>query len=209
REGGSGLQGIGLEGKDHSTKGQGVMVSSDESSDDEDDQLDAELFGVKPTKKRVNTVKSDAAGAIGLKREQRNQPVRIERRVRSAKDMRARLAPDLAPLHKTILGWDFFYEGDYPPNSKDWQFQKVANSFRHVADYQETFRPLLILEAWQGFVKSREESSFKPYEIKVVNRSSVDAFIEISSSVTHAENKEIQISESDIILFSMSNNPTA
>ncbi|KAH0005891.1 hypothetical protein KCU78_g12620, partial [Aureobasidium melanogenum] len=209
REGGSGLQGIGLEGKDHSTKGQGVMVSSDESSDDEDDQLDAELFGVKPTKKRVNTVKSDAAGAIGLKREQRNQPVRIERRVRSAKDMRARLAPDLAPLHKTILGWDFFYEGDYPPNSKDWQFQKVANSFRHVADYQETFRPLLILEAWQGFVKSREESSSKPYEIKVVNRSSVDAFIEISSSVTHAENKEIQISESDIILFSMSNNPTA
>ncbi|KAI4743639.1 hypothetical protein E4T50_05936 [Aureobasidium sp. EXF-12298] len=209
REGGSGLQGIGLEGKDHSTKGQGVMVSSDESSDDEDDQLDAELFGVKPTKKRVNTVKSDAAGAIGLKREQRNQPVRIERRVRSAKDMRARLAPDLAPLHKTILGWDFFYEGDYPPNSKDWQFQKVANSFRHVADYQETFRPLLILEAWQGFVKSREENSSKPYEIKVVNRSSVDAFIEISSSVTHAENKEIQISESDIILFSMSNNPTA
>ncbi|KAG9666318.1 hypothetical protein KCU76_g18026, partial [Aureobasidium melanogenum] len=209
REGGSGLQGIGLEGKDHSTKGQGVMVSSDESSDDEDDQLDAELFGVKPTKKRANTVKSDAAGAIGLKREQRNQPVRIERRVRSAKDMRARLAPDLAPLHKTILGWDFFYEGDYPPNSKDWQFQKVANSFRHVADYQETFRPLLILEAWQGFVKAREESSFKPYEIKVVNRSSVDAFIEISSSVTHAENKEIQISESDIILFSMSNNPTA
>ncbi|TIA25321.1 hypothetical protein D6C81_01853 [Aureobasidium pullulans] len=209
REGGSGLHGIGFEGKDHSTKGQGVMVSSDESSEDEDDQLDAELFGVKPTKKRANTAKSDAAGAIGLKREQRNQPVRIERRVRSAKDMRARLAPDLAPLHKTILGWDFFHDGDYPPNSKEWEFQKVADSFRHVDDYQQTFRPLLILEAWQGFVKSREEGSFKPYEIKVVNRSSVDAFIEISSSVTHAENKEVQISESDVILFSMSNNPTA
>ncbi|KAI5273615.1 hypothetical protein E4T47_03117 [Aureobasidium subglaciale] len=209
REGGSGLQGIGFEGKDHSTKGQGVMVSSDESSEDEDDELDAELFGVKPVKKRSNTVKSDAAGAIGLKREQRNQPVRIERRVRSAKDMRARLAPDLAHLHKTILGWDFFHDGDYPPNSRDWQFQKVANSFRHVTDYQETFRPLLVLEAWQGFVKSRDEGSFKPYEIKVVNRSSVDAFIEISSSVTHAENKEVQLSESDIILFSMSNSPTA
>jgi senataxin len=209
RVGGSGLQGIGIDGKDHSTKGQGVMVSSDESSEDDDDQLDAELFGVKQTKKRSNTVKLDAAGAIGLKREQRNQPVRIERRVRSAKDMRARLAPDLAPLHKTILGWDFFHQGEYPPNSKDWQFQKVANSFRHVAEYQETFRPLLILEAWQGFIKSREEGSFKPYEIKIVNRSSVDAFVEISSSVTHAENKDAQLSESDIILFSQSDRPTA
>lgn len=209
REGGSGLQGIGLEGKDHSTKGQGVMVSSDESSEDEDDELDAELFGVKPVKKRTNTVKSDAAGAIGLKREQRSQPVKIERRVRSAKDMRARLAPDLTPLHKTILSWDFFYQGDYPPNSNEWQYQKVANSFRHVAEYQETFRPLLILEAWHGFMKSREEESFKPYEIKIVNRSSVDAFIEITSSVTHAENREVQISESDIVLFSKADNPTA
>lgn len=204
---GSGLAGIGVEGKDHSSKGQGVMVSSDESSDDDDD-LDAELFGISKSSKRTDTVKRDAAGAIGLKREQR-QPVKLQRQIRSAKDMRARLAPDLAPLHKIILGWDFFHDGEYPPNSDDWQFDKVANSFRHVLDYQNTFRSLLTLEAWQGFVKSREENTNKPYGIKIVSRSSVDAFIEVGSSLSHAENREVQLNESDVILLSRAENPTA
>ncbi|GAB7346709.1 hypothetical protein MBLNU459_g1824t4 [Dothideomycetes sp. NU459] len=207
-EAGSGLAGIGVEGKDHSAKGQGVMVSSDESSDDEDGGLDADLFGLSAKPKRNDTVRRDAAGAIGLKPEQRG-PVKLQRQIRSAKDMRARLAPDLSPLHKIILGWDFFHTGEYPPNSNDWQFRKVANSFRHVGDYQDTFRPLLTLEAWQGFAKSREENTFKPFGIKIVNRSSVDAFVEISSAISHADNREISINESDIILFSKAENPTS
>lgn len=207
-EAGSGLAGIGVIGKDHSVKGQGVMVSSDESSDDEDGGLDADLFGLSAKPKRTDTVKKDAAGVIGMKREQRG-PVKLQRQIRSAKDMRARLAPDLSPLHKIILGWDFFHNGDYPPNSNDWQFTNVSNSFRHVGDYQDAFRPLLTLEAWQGFVRSREENTFKPFEIKIVNRSSVDAFLEISSSISHADNREITINESDIILFSKAEKPTA
>lgn len=203
---GSGLSGIGIEGKNHSAKGEGVMVSSDESSDDEDGGLDAELFGItKP--KRSNALKNDAAGVINMPRTR--GPVKLQRQARSAKDMRARLAPDLSPLHKTILSWDFFYDGDYPPNSSDWQFKKVANSFRHVVEYQDTFRPLLTLEAWQGFVKSREENMNKPFGIKIVSRSSVDAFVEIGSSVSHADNRDMQLGESDIILFSKAENPTA
>ncbi|KAL1311230.1 hypothetical protein AAFC00_001420 [Neodothiora populina] len=203
---GSGLSGIGVEGKDHSFKGEGVMVSSDESSDDEDG-FDAELFGVTKTSKRADTVKRDAAGAIGLRPEQR-RPVKLQRQVRSAKDMRARLAPDLSPLHKSILGWDYFHDGDYPPNSGDWQFKAVADSFRHVGEYQATFQPLLTLEAWFGFMKSKEENTSKPYEFKIVSRSSVDAFIEIGSSLSHADNRETQLSESDVILFSKESNPT-
>ena len=205
---GSGLAGIGVEGKDHAVKGEGVMVSSDESSDGDDD-LDEELFGSKSKPlKRKNTVKEDAAGVIGLKREQKQGPVRIQRQVRSQKDMRARLQPDLAPLHKTILGWDFFHDGEFPPNSNDWQFSRVSKSFRHVNEYRDTFQPLLQLEAWQGFVRSREEGSFKPFEIKVANRSSVDAFVEVSTTITHAENREIQVSEGDIVLFSSAEKPT-
>lgn len=207
-EAGSGLSGIGVEGKDHSAKGEGVMVSSDESSDDEDGGFDAELFGVTKASKRTDSVKKDAAGAIGMKREQKG-PVKLLRQIRSAKDMRARLAPDLGPLHKAVLGWDYFYEGDYPPNSSDWQYKAVADSFRHVGDYQDTFRPLLTLEAWQGFLKSKEEGTGKPYEFKIVSRSSVDAFVEIGSSISHADNRETQLSESDIILFSKAENPVA
>ncbi|KAF1348692.1 SEN1 N terminal-domain-containing protein [Delphinella strobiligena] len=207
-EAGSGLSGIGIEGKDHSARGEGVMVSSDESSDDEDGGFDAELFGVSKPAKRANTLKNDLAGVVGLKPEQRG-PVKLQRQIRSAKDMRARLAPDLSPLHKTILGWDYFHEGQLPPNSSDWQYKKVANSFRHIGDYQDTFRPLLTLEAWNGFVKSKEENNNKPYEIKIGSRSSVDAFLEIGSSVSHADNREMHISESDIVLFSTDPKPTA
>jgi len=44
-EAGSGLQGLGVLGKEHTVKGEGMMVSSDESDDDAD-PLDAELFGL-------------------------------------------------------------------------------------------------------------------------------------------------------------------
>ncbi|KAL2356659.1 tRNA-splicing endonuclease-like protein [Cryomyces antarcticus] len=210
-EAGSGLAGIGVAGKDHAVKGAGMMVSSGESSDDDDDdsedELDRELFGGKVTTKKLPKT-LDTSGTIGLKSEER-APVKLRRQIRSAKDMRARLAPDLSPLHKEILSWDFFHEGDYPPNSRQEMYNAVSNKFRTPVDYQNTFRPLLTLEAWQGFVKSREENSSRPYEVKVVNRSSVDAFIEVSSTMSHADNKEVSISEGDIILLSRAAKPTS
>ncbi|KAF2149475.1 hypothetical protein K461DRAFT_315487 [Myriangium duriaei CBS 260.36] len=205
---GSGLSGIGIEGKDHSAKGQGVMVSSDESDSSDDGGLDEELFGPSTkTSKRKNTVKSDAAGAVGLKRE--IKPTKINRVVRSKKDMRARLQPDLTPLYKIMLGWDYFHTGDYPPKSESWQFSRVSNTFRHVQEYRDCFQSLVVLEAWQGLVKSREEESFKPYEIKIGNRSSVDSFVELSTVISSGDLREIQIAEGDIILFSTSSKPAA
>lgn len=200
-EAGSGLAGLGVKGKDHAARGTGMMVSSDEESDD-DDELDEELFGPK------KVVKKDPALKAKVRAEMPPQgPVKKQRKVRSARDMRARLAPDLSNLHKTILGWDYFHEGDFPPNSRPDMYSAVPNTFRTPVDYQNTFQPLLTLEAWQVFVKAREESNFKPYEVKIVNRSSVDAFIEVSSTMTHAENKEISISEGDIALLGKAQNP--
>ena len=206
---GSALANIGVEGRDYTTKGEGVMVSSDESSDDEGD-LDNELFGGQPKTSKRKNAKIDLSGVVGMKPEQKQGPVRIQRQMRSHKDMRARLQPDLSPLHKAILSWEFFHQGDYPPNSSDWQYSRVSNSFRHVQDYRNTFQPLLQLEAWQGFVGVREENSdnLKSFEIKVGNRSSVDAFVEISTNISYAENKEQQVSEGDVILFSTSSTPT-
>jgi senataxin len=97
--------------------------------------------------------------------------------VRSAKDMRARLAPDLSSLHRTILAWDFFTNGDLPPNSGRTDYSLVSNAFRDPIEYQRTFEPLLILEAWQGFQSSKEEGTFKPFEVKVATRLSVDSFV--------------------------------
>ena len=203
---GSGVAGLGDIGKDHSLKGQNVMLSSgEESEEDDDDDVDSELFG--PTKKKIERPNVNPNGAVGLKIEQKSGPTKIQRVARSSKDMRARLAPDLTPLHRVILKWDFFHAGDYPPGASEQQFREVANSFSDPSTYQDTFQPLLTLEAWQGMVRAREESNSKPYEVKIQNRTNVDAFIEISSIVGHAENREIQLQESDIILLSKAKNP--
>jgi len=206
---GSGVTGLGDMGKDHSLKGNNVMVSSDEESDS-DDELDNELFGGKIKEKKLSRglPNVDPNGALGLKPEMKKGPTRIQRTQRSMKDMRARLAPDLTSLHRVMLKWDFFHEGDFPPGANEHQFRAVANTFNDPVTYQETFQPLLTLEAWQGMVRSREEDSAKPYEIKVISRSNVDQFVEISSSVSHVENRELKLQEGDIVLLSTSKKPT-
>ncbi|KAF2210866.1 hypothetical protein CERZMDRAFT_85797 [Cercospora zeae-maydis SCOH1-5] len=207
---GSGVIGLGNYAADHDSKGQTIMVDSDEEESDDDD-LDDDLFGTSAKPKKQVRPALDVSGTIGLKPEVKSGPTRIARLNRSLKDMRARLKPDLGPLHRLMLAWDFFYNGDYPPGSNEHEFSHVENSFRDPSSYQQTFEPLLILEAWQGMVKAREElrDTSKPYEIKVQNRSNVDQFIEVSSIIGHQENRDLQIAEGDIILLSKSKKPAA
>jgi senataxin len=207
---GSALSTLGIRGKDHS-KGAGMMVSSDEESEDEDDedQVDPELFGLvkgrgdesKSGKPKDNLLRATKMIPVA-------QPVKIKRQVRSFKDMRARLKPDLSGLHKEILGWDYFHTGDFPPGSRRDKYTAVPNKFHDSLSYKNTFQPLLILEAWQGLMKAREENAAKPYDIKIVTRSTVDSFVEVSTTLSHAENLEVSISEGDIILFSKARNPS-
>lgn len=201
-EAGSGLEGLGVLGKDQAAKGEGLMHSSDESEDSEGD-IDEDLFGIKKTKTKTGP-KTNIINEVKVQ-----MPVKKKRVVRSAKDMRARLAPDLSSLHRTILGWDYFHDGDFPPKSRPDIYSKVLSTFRTPNDYQTTFEPLLTLEAWQGFVKAREENQAKPYEVRITSRASVDAFQEVGSTMTHAENKDIFVSEGDIILLSKTRNPSA
>ncbi|KAF1993343.1 tRNA-splicing endonuclease-like protein [Amniculicola lignicola CBS 123094] len=201
-EAGSGLEGLGVLGKDQAPKGEGLMHSSDESDGDGD--MDDDLFGIAANKKKAAGPKTNIVNEIKVQ-----GPVKKRRVTRSIKDMRARLAPDLSMLHKAILGWDYFHEGDFPPNTRTDIYTAVPNTFRTPNEYQSTFEPLLTLEAWQGFVKAREENSSKPYEIRVVSRASVDAFQEVGSTMTHVENKELHISEGDVVLLSKSKKASA
>ena len=196
----SSLSSIGVVGKDHAPKGSGMMVSSDSGSDSEDD-LDHELFGHGGKAPKVSAAVVDYH-ASRLKQVREQGPVKKTRQVRSAKDMRARLAPDLTSLHRTILGWDFFHNGRFPQGSDRDDYSLVTNTFHNPIDYQTIFEPLLILEAWQGFLKSKEEGNFRSFAIKVANRMSVDSFIEISTSLPAGDSKEIGISEADIVLMS-------
>ena len=83
----------------------------------------------------------------------------------------------------------------------------MTNTFRNPIQYQDVFEPLLALEGWQGFLKSREEGSAKVFEIKIANRLTVDSFVEVATTMTLAEGKDLGLSEADVILISKGESP--
>ncbi|KAJ5339301.1 hypothetical protein N7452_006029 [Penicillium brevicompactum] len=205
-EQGSGLKGIGIKGKDHALPADSMMVSSGSESDsDSEDDLDTELFGGAKPKK------PDAVAAYELSKKQslQQQPIKKVKRQRSVRDMRARLSPDLSSLHHSILSWDFFAGGDLPPSSGRTDYSLVSNTFRTPVDYQSTFEPLLVLEAWQGFQAAKEEGSFRPFEVKVMTRLAVDTWIEFSTQPLGIPPKDFSMGEGDLVLFSSSSKPTS
>ena len=200
---GSGIDTIGVKGKDHATAQGGLMVSSESESESEDD-LDRQLFGSK-----VETAKQTTPGQFAGMIKSGSQwpshrPVKKTKQIRSQKDMRARLTPDLSALHTTILGWDFFTDSELPPNSAQNDYTLVTNIFKTALEYQRTFEPLLILEGWQAFRSAKEEGNFKPFEVKVSNRLSVDNFVEVSTTMSFADGKELGVSTADVVLLSKS-----
>ena len=203
---GSGLGSIGVKGKDHAPKVHSMMVSSGSDSESED-ELDRELFGSVPKITKLPNSDRYYKHDQSLQTQPRG-PIKKARQFRSAKDMRARLAPDLTTLHRTLLGWEFFHQGDFPPGSDRDDYSLVTTTFRTPLDYQTIFEPLLVLEAWQGFLKSKEEGSFKPFEVKVATRMNVDAFLELSATMPLAESKDLGIGEADIVLISKSQSPS-
>ncbi|OQV04182.1 hypothetical protein CLAIMM_09105 [Cladophialophora immunda] len=194
---GSGLAGLGVVGKDHSAGPNSLMVSSDSEFDSDSDD---ELFGIQS---RGPTVREQ----FGQRKPMPAGPVRKVKQQRTQKDIRARLAPDLSELHRTILGWDFFADTDTPPNSMKDDYTLVTNTFRTAQDYQRTFEPLLVLEGWQSFRAAREEGNFKAFEVKVSNSLIVDSFFEVNSLMSFTEGKDLGIGVSDIVLLSKSSRP--
>lgn len=204
---GSILSGIGLKAKDHTPKGSGMMVSSGSDTDSDDEPDDALFKSASRPSKVSEAVRDYQSNKLRQMRE--GGPVKKTRQIRSAKDMRARLAPDLTSLHRNILSWDFFHTGDFPPGTQRDDYRLVTNTFRSPVDYQNTFEALLILEAWQGFLQAKEEGSFKQFGIKITSRLSVDSSIELSTTMPAAQKKELGLSEADVVLLSKAQVPFA
>jgi senataxin len=195
---GSGLSGIGIKGKEHSSGPNSMMVSS-ESEPDSDDSDDEALFGSK-----VQSVQQSSRGQPAAL-PARALPTKKIKQQRSYKDVRARLQPDLSTLHKTILSWDFFAESELPPNSDKEDYALVTNVFKTATDYQNTFEPLLILEGWQSFRSAREDGNFKLLEVAVSNSLLIDSFVEVNTTIKLSDRPGISVA--DIVLLSKSKTP--
>lgn len=200
---GSGLKGIGVQGKDHAPAHGEMMVDSD-CEESEDDDSDSKVLLSKSKEKSRKVLEYEESRRRAMQQRQQG-PVKKTKIIRSAKDMRARLVPPMDSLHLAILKWDIFHEGDEQPDAIDCQ--EVSNTFQTTINYENTFYPLLISEAWRALITARDENSSKPFEIKIVNRMSVDRFVEVNTTMAIAENRENNIMEGDIILLSKGQDP--
>ncbi|KAH9888708.1 SEN1 N terminal-domain-containing protein [Xylariomycetidae sp. FL2044] len=198
---GSGLRGVsGVQGKDHAPHKSEILVNS--SSEDEDDSDDDAEFLARTGAGRKGT--EDSKGIQSIKHNLQG-PVKKIKIQRSAKDMRARLIPPMDVLHQAILEWDIFHEGNDPPNGITCS--RVGDTYGDPSQYKQTFFPLLVNEAWRSFKTAKDEAVSKPFGVKVVNRMSVDKFIEVSTAMPLTNNKDRFLSEGDIVLFSLGADP--
>jgi senataxin len=201
---GSGLKDIGgVAGKDHAPIRSEIMVgSSDEDSDSDD--LDETNTLVKRGREKSKQVK-EYERMRQLQMQMPQGPVKKTKIQRSAKDLRARVEPNMDKLYLEILNWDIFHPGDTPPSNNECL--KIDNRYFDLDLYKRTFAPLLISEVWRSLVTAKDEDNFKPIEIKVLNRLSVDKFMEISTTMPMSLNRDTKMSERDIVLLSKSPDP--
>ena len=204
---GSGLKDItGLIGKDHAPVRSEIMVgSSDDDSDDDDDESGIPSLVRKKTSQRVTEYEESKRRA--LLQQQQQGPVKKTKIQRSAKDLRARVEPNMDNLYLEILSWDIFHPGDDPPSNN--VCTRIDDKYLDLDKYKKTFAPLLISEIWRSLVTAKDENNFKPVEISVLSRLSVDKFMEISSTMPISANRDLKMSERDIVLLSKSSDPLA
>ena len=203
---GSGLKSIsGVVGKEHGPIRNEVMVgSSDDDSDDDSDEDETNSLATtqKVASQKVSEYEESRRRALKL---QQQGPVKKIKIQRSVKDLRARVEPNMDNLYKEILNWDIFHPGDDPPSNNECR--RIDDKYLDLDLYKRTFGPLLISEVWRSLVTAKEENNFKPVEIKVLNRMSISMFMEVSTNMPMAANKDLKISERDIVLLSRSPDP--
>ncbi|EMR11434.1 hypothetical protein PNEG_00454 [Pneumocystis murina B123] len=121
--------------------------------------------------------------------------------------LKMKLFPSLSPLHKQVLQWNVSYNGEIPPCAIKQTYLEVDNKFQTPQAYLDTFEPLLLLECWQQIIKAKEENTDETFKIKIINRISVDEFIDLYVFISYEIFNSLVILDSDILVISDVSNP--
>jgi senataxin len=185
-----------------------IMVESSEDEDDESDGDEGLAEFIKNQRAQTKTQDDhERRQAVSLLKTHQG-PIKKRKQNLNEKDMRARIDPNMGPLHHAILEWDIFHEGNDPPNGIG--ATKVSNTYRDEFEYRSTFHPLLLHEAWRSFVTAKDECTSKPFGLKVATRMTFDGFLQVTSLMPAQEKKERQerpVSEGDIVIVSKASDP--
>ncbi|ONH68944.1 Helicase SEN1 [Cyberlindnera fabianii] len=168
----------------------GDSDDSDADSDDSDTGDLRSLFDIsKPKVKRLQEWSKTKKKTVSeTKREEINS--------------RLRLNVDLKPLYNTILKWSFERDSEYPdPNMTT--LKEVPDKFETAEDYQKVYEPLLLVECWQAICSARQREEFKPINISIGSKSSVNDFFDVFFSMSKKEVATKGFTESDLVVLAL------
>ncbi|KAH8114513.1 SEN1 N terminal-domain-containing protein [Phellopilus nigrolimitatus] len=114
-----------------------------------------------------------------------------------------RLKPNIMPLHRTILCWNYDHEGSEPPFTGSTPgLVRVPDSFMDHEQYLRIFEPLLMLECWSQINKSKEETAPEIYRCRIAGRSFTDDWLDLDVLIGEGARKDWRLTpETDIVLL--------
>ncbi|EKM51498.1 uncharacterized protein PHACADRAFT_199007 [Phanerochaete carnosa HHB-10118-sp] len=113
-----------------------------------------------------------------------------------------RLKPDITPLHRTMLSWNYDHDGSDPPGER-LNLVPVPDSFKDEQHYRRVFEPLLLSECWAQIQSSKTDTKKEErYACTIVIRQySGEDWIDLDIAITDSVHKEWTLTDADLVLL--------
>lgn len=117
-----------------------------------------------------------------------------------AKRTALRLKPDVSPLHRVILSWNYDDPGEKLPFLENQRPIRIPDTFANYDHYRRVLEPLLIMECWAQIVQAKEEPQ-ETYECTITSRQFVDDWSDLEFKMSDGVRREWSLTETDIVLL--------
>ncbi|TFK91118.1 hypothetical protein K466DRAFT_515953 [Polyporus arcularius HHB13444] len=188
-----------------STTASSTVVSSsseDEESDDDDDEGPKGLEALSKLQ-RTPTIKKPAerrqVKMLDLPTSGKNARLEQIRKREDARRTHLRLKPDVSPLYRTLLSWNYDHDGPLPPGYKA-RLAPVPDRFQDYGHFRGIFEPILYVELWNQLAESKE-TPLESYECRILSRQYTDEFIDLEISIDGSVGKDWNLVDTDIVLL--------
>ena len=197
--------------KDESVKSSAAASSTAVSSSSEDEESDDDDEGPKGLEalsklQRTPTIKKPAerrqVKMLDLPTDGKNSRLQQIRQRDDARRTHLRLKPDVSPLYRTLLSWNYDHDGPLPPGDKP-RLVPVPDRFKDYMHFRGIFEPILFLELWNQLSESKE-TPIESYDCRILSRQYTDEYIDLELSFESSVGKDWSLVDMDIVLMTNS-----
>ena len=170
-----------------------------EESDEEDGVGLASLSKLQRTPVIKKPAERRQVMMMDLPTKVRNPALERMNKREDARRTQLRLKPDMSGLHRTLLSWDYDFNGPSPPG-QSVKLERVPPTFSDPEHFRRIFEPMFLLECWTQLVESKE-GSLQMYDVRLANRQFVDDWLDIDISFVGSVDKDWSLNDTDVVLL--------